>query len=138
MLQPKSIEVVAAVIIHQGKILCTQRGWNKHAYISNKWEFPGGKVELGESWENALVREIKEELQLDIANLIHFTTVHHTYPDFELIMHAFIAETLFTMPVLIEHLDYQWLPIQALNTLDFAAADLPIVMKLQSLNPPPF
>ncbi|MDP5010684.1 MAG: NUDIX domain-containing protein, partial [Crocinitomicaceae bacterium] len=70
----KHIEVVAAIIIHDGKILCVQRGPAKYDYISHNWEFPGGKVEEGETKLAALVREIREELHMDISVDAFFTT----------------------------------------------------------------
>ena len=84
-----NIEVVAAVIIQDGKVLCVQRPQNDKAYISLKWEFPGGKVELGENREDALLREIQEELAAEIHELQYLITVEHSYPDFHLTMHAY-------------------------------------------------
>ena len=128
----KTIIVTAAVIIHNGEILCMQRNHNKHDYISYKYEFPGGKVNLGESNEEALVRELKEELEIEL-NLTakdFFMTVNHTYPDFSIIMHVYrclVCNRNFTMT---EHINYQWLKPEELDRLDWAAADLPIVKKL--------
>jgi 8-oxo-dGTP diphosphatase len=133
--EKKSIEVVAAVIAWDGKVLCVQRGANKRAYISEKWEFPGGKVEAGESFEAALAREIREELRLEIEVGERVTTVSHEYPDFHLTMHAF-ACTLVSeeQPVvtLTEHLAYEWLSPESVDfrSLDWAAADVPIVEAL--------
>lgn len=131
----KSIEVVAAVIHWNNRVLCMQRGENKRAYISKKWEFPGGKVEEGESQEAALVREIKEELHLDIAVNGKVITVNHSYPDFDLTMHAFDCSTEGeSEPALVrtEHLDHCWLnPGEvAFHALDWAGADVPIVEAL--------
>ena len=85
----KTIEVVAAVIFREGKVLCVQRAEHEEEYISLKWEFPGGKVEVGESREEALVREIAEELVVEIHELQYLTTVEHSYPDFHLTMHVY-------------------------------------------------
>ena len=85
----KHIEVVAAIIILDNKILCVQRNKNKFDYISYKFEFPGGKVEKGESNEDALIREIKEELIMDITIRNHFLTVDHLGVDFPLVYHFF-------------------------------------------------
>ena len=79
--------VVAAIIRHGDKILCMQRNTSKYQYLSYKFEFPGGKVEAGESNETALLREIKEELDLEIIVENEFLTVEHEYPDFRLTMH---------------------------------------------------
>ena len=82
----KKIEVVTAIIINDGKILCVQRGPAKVEYISKKWEFPGGKVEAGETQQQAIIREIKEELGIKIEIEKEFISVDHTYPDFQLLM----------------------------------------------------
>jgi 8-oxo-dGTP diphosphatase len=128
----KKIEVVAAIIKYENKILCAQRGPSKHDYTSHKYEFPGGKVEDGETKEDAIVREIKEELHLDIFTPEYFFTIEHTYPDFHITMHSFVCKVDHTDIVLTEHLEVQWLPIEQLGNLDWAAADIPIVEKLQA------
>ncbi|MCX8484039.1 MAG: (deoxy)nucleoside triphosphate pyrophosphohydrolase [Bacteroidia bacterium] len=130
----KHITVVAAVIEHKGKYLCVQRGINKYDYISKKWEFPGGKVEADESPENALIREIQEELAMEINELDFLITVKHSYPDFRLTMHTFLCKSEQTTPTLTEHLEYTWQSASNMNHLDWAAADLPIVEKLITLS----
>lgn len=130
----KQITVVAAVIEHNGKYLCVQRGINKYEYISKKWEFPGGKVEANESPENALIREIREELHLDIHSLEFLITVDHTYPDFQLTMHTYLCKSEQPTPTLTEHLQFCWQAAADMNHLDWAAADLPIVEKLSKLS----
>lgn len=127
----KTIEVVAAIIINDDKILCVQRGDNKHDYIAFKWEFPGGKVEHNETKESALIREIKEELNVDIQVEKEFYTVNHTYPDFALIMHSFICNCVNTNIQLSEHIALEWRSGDDLSNLDWAAADIPIVNELQ-------
>jgi 8-oxo-dGTP diphosphatase len=126
----KKIEVVAAVIINEDKILCVQRGPAKYDYISKKWEFPGGKVEGNESNIDAIKREIKEELHMDIIVEDFLMTVDHVYPDFELVMHSFICNTESAELTLTEHVDFKWLDKSRLNYLDWAEADIPIVEKL--------
>ena len=128
--QKKKVEVVAAVIMHNDKILCVQRGENKFEYISKKYEFPGGKMEEGETKKQTIIREIKEELNMDIIPGEELKTVEHEYPDFILTMHSFISECLSTEVYLTEHIDYKWLSISELKALDWAAADLPIVEQL--------
>jgi len=130
----KHITVVAAVIEHKGKYLCVQRGINKYDYISKKWEFPGGKVEADESPENALIREIQEELAMEIYQLDFLITVEHTYPDFRLTMHTYLCKSEQTTPTLTEHLEYTWQNAIDMHLLDWAAADLPIVDKLITLS----
>ena len=128
--QKKKVEVVAAVIMHNQKILCVQRSENKYAYISKKFEFPGGKMEEGETKKQTIIREIKEELNMDIIPIKELNTVEHEYPDFNLKMHSFISECLSTEVFLSEHIDYKWLSVSELETLDWAAADQPIVEQL--------
>lgn len=127
----KTIEVVAAIIVHRGQVLCAQRGESKLDYISRKYEFPGGKVENNESLEKALIREIKEELEMDINIRSHFTTVEHAYPDFNIIMHSFLCDVNSRTLQLSEHLNIQWLNKHELDNLDWAEADLPIVEKFK-------
>jgi len=128
----KKVEVVAGVIFCADEVLCVQRPQNKLHYISEKFEFPGGKIEEGETKEEALHRELSEELNLSIKIKSFFLTVVHPYPDFELTMHSFICEVDSKDVTLNEHIDQKWLKINALNQLDWAAADVPIVDKLVS------
>ena len=129
----KQIEVVAAIIIYEDKILCVQRNENKYSYISKKYEFPGGKIEDGETKIEALKREIAEELKMDISIKNDFLTVKHQYPDFKLIMHSFICYVKQNKVTLTEHIDFKWLSKNELENLDWAAADIPIVYKLMTL-----
>ena len=126
----KKIEVVAGVIFWQDQILCVQRPKNKLQYISEKFEFPGGKIEEGETKEEALHRELFEELNLSTKIECFFLTVIHEYPDFELTMHGFICEVKTRELHLNEHIAQEWLSLNELNKLDWAAADIPIVNKL--------
>lgn len=127
----KKLNVVAAIIQCGEETLCVQRGPAKFDYIAKKYEFPGGKIELGETKESAITREIKEELHLDIVDPQFFNTVHHQYPDFFITMHSFICPVEHKDITLTEHVDQKWLKIDQLHTLDWAAADIPIVEKLQ-------
>ena len=126
----KTIEVVAAIIQNNNQILCVQRGPSKYAYVSHKYEFPGGKVEAGETKEQAIIREIKEELHIDIINPQFYLTVEHTYPDFAIVMHSFLCVTETQQLTLTEHIDAKWLKNSELELLDWAEADVPIVKKL--------
>jgi 8-oxo-dGTP diphosphatase len=131
-MRTNAIEVVAAVIFREGKVLCVQRPQNSKEYISLKWEFPGGKVEQGEDRIQALKREIREELLIEIQIIEFLMTVEHTYPDFHLVMHAYTCEIFSGGPVLTEHVDMKWLPVEELDQLDWAAADIPVVTHLQA------
>jgi 8-oxo-dGTP diphosphatase len=126
----KHIQVVAAIIMHNKKILCVQRGQHKYQYISKKYEFPGGKVQPNETGEDAIKREIKEELLMDIEMISYFMTTEHQYPDFRITMKCFKCICITNKIVLMEHINYQWLLVEKLGLLDWAAADIPIVQKL--------
>lgn len=128
----KKISVVAGIIFYNNEILCVQRPKNKYAYISEKFEFPGGKIEEGETKEQALSRELVEELEITVEIKQLFLTVAHPYPDFELTMHSFICEVTNKELTLHEHIACEWLTLKDLNKLDWAAADIPIVNKLVS------
>jgi 8-oxo-dGTP diphosphatase len=129
----KTIEVVAAVIQHQNKILAVQRGPAKYAYISKKWEFPGGKMEAGETEKQTIIREIREELDMQIAVKAKLLTVDHSYPDFHLTMHTYLCETKQSEPILTEHLAFRWLSMDELEEIDWAGADVPVVENLLTL-----
>lgn len=128
----KKIEVAAAIIIHNSEILCMQRGESQFTYMSYKYEFPGGKLEVGESPAEALKREIKEEMNLDLSvdDKALFMTVEHQYPDFYLTMHSFICPVSDRVFDKLEHHHALWLRADQLSTLDWAAADIPIMEKL--------
>lgn len=126
----KHYEVVAAVIVDDnGKIFCTQRG--NYGELALKWEFPGGKIELGETQQDALRREIKEELETDIEVLNHIISVNHQYETFKLSLHAYYSKVIKGKLALTEHVNSKWLSKEELNLLEWAAADIPIVNKLR-------
>lgn len=128
----KEVKVSAGIIVNQGKILCVQRGIGKYEYISCKYEFPGGKVEPGESGKEALKRELMEEMNLELRleEMEPFMEIAHEYPDFKVILDAYVCRPANPAFALLEHIDHQWLMGQELLSLDWAAADLPIVRAL--------
>jgi 8-oxo-dGTP diphosphatase len=130
----KHYTVSAAIIVENKKILCVQRNKGKYDYISYKYEFPGGKLEEGENEEDALKREISEELNLEIDVAENFLVVTHEYLDFDLTMHSYLCKANTEKLVLKEHIDAKWLYKNELIELDWAAADLPIVSKLINTN----
>ncbi|NLB80208.1 MAG: (deoxy)nucleoside triphosphate pyrophosphohydrolase [Clostridiaceae bacterium] len=132
----KQIEVVAAIIVFDGQILCMQRGYAEQEYISYKFEFPGGKIEAGETKTEALRRELWEEmnLQVEITYEDFFMTVNHSYPDFDLTMHSYVCHVESKEFVCKEHIDFKWLYPEELNCVDWAAADYPIVEKLMVMS----
>ncbi len=130
--QTKTLHVVAAVIIRNGKVLCLQKGSSKYDYLSFKYEFPGGKIEAGESEVTALAREIREELKIDIDVHEKLLSVDHEYPDFRISLHAYQCSSRADAIGLTEHINYQWLSVDELPDLDWAAADIPIVKELKA------
>lgn len=128
----KKIDVVAAIIKHDNKILCVQRGPSKYDYVSEKWEFPGGKIEDDETPEEAIKREIFEELSLSIVDPEFYTSVTHKYPDFIIKLDFFDCSVASRDLKLTEHIDFDWLEPSEMKSLDWAAADIPAVEKLAS------
>ena len=126
----KKIEVVAAVIQYKGKILAVQRGPAKYDYISEKWEFPGGKLELNELPEDALIREIKEELNVSINILESLPISDYSYvPEkvIRLIPFKCVIQNN-EIPVAAEHAELRWVKKEDLLNLNWAEADVPIVL----------
>ncbi|MBF0383083.1 MAG: (deoxy)nucleoside triphosphate pyrophosphohydrolase [Magnetococcales bacterium] len=129
----KQINVVAAIIFNKNKLLCVKRGESKYSYVSNKYEFPGGKIEANETQVAALKREVQEELSLNIEVGDKFITVNHNYPDFSVRLHTYLCNSENRVITLHEHIDYKWLSTADLEKLDWAAADIPIIDKLMAI-----
>jgi 8-oxo-dGTP diphosphatase len=131
MQNKKQIKVVAAIIKVHNQILCVQRPKHKKEYISQKFEFPGGKIEPKETRKEALRRELNEELSIDIEIGDFFCTITHEYPDFQLTMHCFMCKLDNKEQITLnEHIDAKWLPTTQLKSLDWIQADIPILEKL--------
>ena len=124
----KEIKVVAAIIQKENKILATKRGYGE---FINMWEFPGGKIEPGETKEEALIREIKEELNIEI-NVDKFAIdIEYQYPNFYLFMSCFMCSIKEGSIELLEHNDGKWITKEELNTLNWLPADTDAVNYLK-------
>ena len=125
----KKIEVVAAIITHEDKIFATQRGYGEY---KGGWEFPGGKIEKGENDEEALKREIMEELGTEISVEDFLMTVEHDYTDFHLTMHCYWCQVEKGNLELKEHLDSRWLNIFEIDSVNWLPADIEVVRKIKT------
>jgi 8-oxo-dGTP diphosphatase len=121
--------VTAAIMLEKGRVLLAQR--KKGAPHALKWEFPGGKLEPGESPEECLVREIKEELNIDIAVLDILMAVAHCYVTGNILLLAYLCRILDGVPVPSQCNDFRWVEIGDMLKYDLAEADVPIAIKLQ-------
>lgn len=124
-MNPKIIPVVAAAILKDGKYFCAQRPEGKS--LAGYWEFPGGKIETGESPEEALIREIKEEFNANITILNYVNEASYDYDFGTVVMKTFEVELVSDKLVLLEHQDSTWLEPYQLNTLAWAPVDRPAV-----------
>jgi 8-oxo-dGTP diphosphatase len=126
----KTIEVVAAIIIKDGEVFATQRGYGE---FKGWWEFPGGKIESGECPQEALAREIREELdaEIEVGDLLE--TVEWNYPNFHLTMHCFICSLTSESMHLNEHEAATWLTKETLHSVKWLPADEGILSKIETL-----
>ena len=124
----KNIEVVAAILRKDNTIFATEKGYGE---FKGYWEFPGGKVEPGESLEEALRREIREELQVEINIEEKFTELDYDYPHFHLTMHCYFCSVLSGEITLVEATDARWLKKEELNTVNWLPADISLIEELK-------
>ena len=127
MNERKHIVAVAAIIVRDGRIFATQRGYGEW---KEWWEFPGGKIEHGETPEDALKREIREELATEIEMDELFTTVEYDYPKFHLTMHCYLCTIVNGELSLLEHEDARWLAMDELDSVKWLPADKDVIEKL--------
>lgn len=128
----KELEVVGAIFIENNKLFAVKRGEAKNPAVAYKYEFAGGKIEKGESGKEAIVREIKEELSLNIEVLEEFHSVRYEYEPYFVTLHTYLCKMLsdFTLK---EHIEYKWIPIDKLDPTEWAPADDIILEKISSL-----
>ena len=124
----KKIEVVAAILRKDNTIFATEKGYGE---FKGYWEFPGWKVEPGESLEEALRREIWEELQVEIQIEEKFTELDYDYPKFHLTMHCYFCSVLSGEITLVEATDARWLKKEELNTVKWLPADISLIEELK-------
>lgn len=125
----RQIEVVAAIIVKDHKVFATQRGYGEW---KDFWEFPGGKIDAGETPEEALCREIKEELDTEIAVGELFTTINYDYPTFHITMHCYLCTIENGSLTLLEHEAAKWLSLEQLDSVTWLPADLLVIAELQN------
>ena len=126
----KTIKVVAAIIKHGDKVFATQRGYGE---LKGGWEFPGGKIEAGETPQQALIREIKEELDTEIEVNAYMDTVEYDYPGFHLSMDCYLCRLKSENIVLKEHEAARWLDKSSLYDVEWLPADLGLIEKIKAL-----
>ena len=124
----KSIRVSAAVIHRDGKIFATQRGYGEY---KGKWEFPGGKREEGESGEEALYREIREELDSKVKIEKLICTTDYDYPTFHLTMDVYLSTLIEGKLTLLEHEDAKWVSLDSIDDLDWLPADWSVIDEIK-------
>ena len=130
----RTVRVSAAVMVSDGRILAAERGYGSY---KDHWEFPGGKREEGESGEEAVIREIREELGIDISIDSFLGTIEHSYEDFLLIMDCYLCHIISGSIVLKEHEAMRWLSPDELGSLRWLPADVKVLELLRSSDSSP-
>ena len=125
----KTVKVVAAIIINNNRVLATQRGYGE---FKDGWEFPGGKIEPKETPQEALVREIKEELDTEIEVKDYLQTVEYDYPEFHLSMDCFFCRIKSGEVVLKEHEAAKWLSMETLDSVEWLPADKGLIEEIRN------
>jgi len=126
----KEIKVVAAIIVKDGRLFATQRGYGDY---KDWWEFPGGKIEPGETPEQALKREIKEELDTEISVGDHLITVEYDYPKFHMTMGCYLCSVVSGKLTLLEHEAAKWLGPDELESVKWLPSDIEVVEKIRGI-----
>ena len=124
----KTIRVVAAIIYNENRVFATQRGYGEY---KDGWEFPGGKIEEGETPQDALKREILEELDTEISVGELIDTIEYDYPTFHLSMDCFLCEIVSGDLVLKEHEAAKWLDKDTIDTVEWLPADITLIEKVR-------
>ena len=125
----KRIKVVGAVLVHDGRVFAAKRGPGKS--MAGYWEFPGGKVEADETPEEALARELREELKIDVTVGEFIVTATHEAGTAVIELSTYLCTIIEGVPVLTEHEEFRWLPVSELSDVEWAPADIPTVEFLQ-------
>ncbi len=125
----RDVNVAAAVIIDNGRILAARRG---HGELAGGWEFPGGKVEPGETPEQACVREVREELSVTVEDLAPFVSLEYGYPSFHMHLETFTCRIAEGEPVSVEHTELRWLSGDELDSVEWLPADVQVANALRA------
>ena len=122
--------VVGAIFIQDGCLFAARRGASRYPYVAHCYEFVGGKQEPGEPLEAALIRELREEMALEVEIVAPYMSIVHDYPDFSIVLHTYLCRMLGAYQLL-EHESATWLPIASLDPAEWAPADAPIIERIK-------
>ena len=125
----KNLNVAAAVIIDGDRILAAQRS---HGELAGGWEFPGGKIEDGETAEEACIREVREELGVTVADLKPFVSLEYEYPSFHMDLQTFTCRIVEGTPAITEHAELRWLTGEELDSVPWLPADIQVINALKA------